>query len=341
MNIAPWTKACLFPATSASAEGFLDVSDGHSVYWEEYGNPDGIPVLYLHGGPGRPRPHAIPRLFDPEAFRLILMDQRGTRRSRPLGEMRANTTQHLIGDIETLRKARGIETWHVFGGSWGSTLGLCYGIAHPDRLGSLTVWGIYLALASEADWVNFGARWMKPRECEALVDHAGATTTSELLEGYRALIEDPDPAVHEPAIKIYNAHQAALSDIRHYDASLDRDRESTAEMLPQLKIELGYFCANCFIPDGHILDQAHRLRGIPGTIIQGADDMICPCANATELARFWPDADLHIVPDAGHFVFEPGIAARVMETFAAIARAEGLHTTPNKPIKQGAINATL
>ncbi|MDA7965369.1 alpha/beta fold hydrolase [Ruegeria sp.] len=318
------------------------MGDGHEVFWEEYGHPNGIPVLYLHGGPGRPRPRAIPRLFDPERFRLILMDQRGTRRSRPLGEMRGNTTQALIGDIEALRVLRGIDSWHVFGGSWGSTLGLCYGIAHPDRLRSLTVWGVFLALAAEAEWVNFGARWMKPRECDALTRHVDAKTSQDLLERYRDLITDPDLAIHEPAIRIYTAHQSALADIRHYDPELDRDEESVAEILPQLEIELGYFCQGCFIPDRYILDQIGRLQGVPGTIIQGADDMICPCANATELARAWPDATLHIVPDAGHFVFEPGIAARVMATFDGIARSDSARANPpEQHTNRGASNETL
>ena len=319
----------LFPERPALAEGYLDVGNGHEIFWEEFGNADGIPVVYLHGGPGRPRPRAIPGLFDPDRFRVILMDQRGTRKSRPLGEMRYNTTQHLIRDIEMLRVSRDVDTWHVFGGSWGSTLGLCYGIAHREKIRSLTVWGIYLALASEAEWVNFGARWMKPVECDALVEHVDASNSQELLTRYRDLVSDPDPRVHEPAVRRYCAHQSALSNIRHYTPALDRDEESLAELLPQLKIELGYFCEQCFIPDRYILDHADRLSGIPGTIIQGTDDMICPCSNATELAKAWPDADLHIVPDAGHYVFEPGIANRVTACFDAIARAQTAQSGPD------------
>ena len=310
----------LFPSFDAHRSGWFSVGAPHELYWEQSGDPHGIPVLFLHGGPGRPWPTAVRRFFDPRVYRIVAFDQRGTWRSKPLGCLEDNTTEHLVDDIEALRGHLRIEDWLVFGGSWGSFLSLVYAIRHPERVRGMVLWGIYLGLATENTWVNRDARWMRPEACDALAEHVGERDPDALLRAYRARVANPDSAVHLPALEVYEAHQDALSNIRNFDARYFRVPPTVQERRAEVRIGLEYFLNGCFVEDGYILDNAARLSGIPGAIVHGADDLLCPPSNALDLARAWPDARLTIVPNAGHFAFEPGIREAILAAFHEFGR---------------------
>lgn len=302
--------------------GRLDVGDGHVLYWEQSGNPDGRPVLFLHGGPGAVWPDDIRRLVDPALFRFIALDQRGAYRSRSLGEVSRNTTQDLIHDIEMLRAHLGVREWIVFGGSWGSCLGLTYAIRHPEVVQRLVLWGIYLARAGENIWANQIARWLRPAEVDALVKLAGTDDPLGILRAFRRLVDDPDPAIRHAALDTYEAHQAALANVQALDKRLSPADRSPEQIWAEVRIGLNYFLSDGFLPADHILQQAHRLAGIPGTIVHGAEDLLCPLANAHDLAAVWPDAELVTVPGAGHSPFEQGIAQHLIRAFAAAGSSD-------------------
>ncbi len=309
----------LYPAIEAFDHGWLEVEPPHVLYWEQSGRPDGLPVLFLHGGPGRPWPVAVRRLFDPARYRLVAFDQRGSWRSRPLGCLTNNTTAHLVADIERLRQSFGIESWFLFGGSWGSTLALAYALRHPERVRGMALWGIFLALAAENRWVNQTVRWLRPEACDRLVALVGESEPKHLLEAYRARLEDPRPEIRLQAYRVYEAHQDALSNIKSFDPAFWREEPTFEVALAELRIALTYFIEDCFLPEGHILDRAQRLAAIPGVIVHGEDDLLCPPSNAYDLHHAWPGSRLHMVPSAGHFAYEPGIRARLRATFDEFA----------------------
>ena len=306
----------LFPDIEPYASGHLGLSQRHSMHWEVCGNPDGMPLVFLHGGPGGGcLPHHR-RFFDPSFWRIVLLDQRGAGRSTPTAEIGDNTTWHLVADLERLRSHRGIERWALFGGSWGSTLALAYAESFPERTTAMVLRGIFLASADEIDWFMHGMRKLFPEAWDRFNGFLPSDERNDLLANYHRRLTDPDPAVHGPAAAAWDAYESDCSTL------LPRSDgppafESDAIALAIARIEAHYFVHDGFLADGELLGNLHRIEHLPCTIVQGRYDVVCPPVTALALARAWPSAELVIVPDAGHSVREPGIAR---ELVAAVER---------------------
>lgn len=296
----------LFPPIEPYQSGRLRVGGLHELYWEQSGNPRGRPLLFLHGGPGAGASPDHRRFFDPAAYRIVVFDQRGAGRSTPLGETRENTTSDLIADIERLRELLEIERWHLFGGSWGSTLALAYAQAHPERVTALILRGIFLCRDSEVQWFLYGLRNFFPEAWERFAGHLPEAERGDLLAGYLKRLLDPDPAVHLPAAQAWSTYEGACSTLLPSPETVAAfGRERTA--LGLARLEAHYFAHGIFLEEGALLAGAERLRGIPGVIVQGRYDNVCPPVTAWELARAWPEAEFQLIPDAGHSAMEPNI----------------------------------
>ncbi len=306
----------LFPEIDPYAMGRLDVDALHTLYWETCGNPDGTPLVFLHGGPGGGcLPHHR-RYFDPAFWRIVLVDQRGAGRSTPSAELRGNTTQDLIADLERLRRHLGIGQWLVFGGSWGSTLALAYAEAHPARCLGLVLRGIFLARPAELDWFMNGMRNVFPEAWRAFSGFLPEAERGDLLGSYYRRLCDPEPAVHLPAAQAWDRYEGACSTLlpsNDFAVKIDSD----ASALAIARIEAHYFVHRAFLADDQLLAGLARIRHLPCTIVQGRYDIICPPVTADTLVRAWPEAEYIVVPDAGHSVREPGIAR---ELVAAVER---------------------
>lgn len=312
----------LYPPLEPHAGGFLDCTAGHTLYWESSGNRRGLPVLFLHGGPGAGASPVHRQFFDPAVFRIVIFDQRGAGRSTPLGGLEANTTQDLLRDIERLRHHLGIDRWIVFGGSWGSTLALAYAQEHPDRCVALVLRGIFLGRASEIDWFLYGIRQVFPEAWREFAHFIPEPERHDLLEAYHRRLQDPDPAVHMPAARRWSAYEGSCSTLLP-NSALVADFASDRVALGLARIEAHYFRNGIFLPENHLVENIHKVKGIPATIVQGRYDAVCPPASADDLHRAWPEADYYIVPDAGHSAFEPGTRARLVATMDALAKKFG------------------
>jgi proline iminopeptidase len=315
----PTRRTDIYPPIEPYAQGWLDLTPPHRMYWEESGNPAGIPVVFLHGGPGAGASAAHRRFFDPAAFRIIVFDQRGAGRSQPHGSIADNTTAHLVADIECLRMARGIDAWIVFGGSWGSTLALAYAQAHPTAVRALVLRGIFLSRKIELDWFLYGMRHVFP---EAWRDFAGFLPPEErddLLLGYHRRLIDPDPSIHLPAARAWSAFEGQCSTLLPSPETVASFNDD-AKALGLARIEAHYFRHGCFLADGALLAGIDRIRTIPTTIVQGRYDMVCPILSADDLARAWPEARYIVVPDAGHSAMEPGIRAALVGAMERLKR---------------------
>ena len=293
----------LYPPIDAARTGFLDVGDGHELYWEESGNPTGVPVVFLHGGPGAGVNPQHRRFFDPDHWRIILFDQRGAGRSKPHASIEDNTTWHLVDDIEKLRTHLGIDRWLVFGGSWGALLALVYAIGHRDRCLGLILRGVFLGRPAELDWFLNGMGAFFPEAHRAFHEFLPKAERSDVLDGYFRRLTDDDPAIHIPAARAWNAYENACSIL------VPRLPVGTggAPALHLARIEAHYFRHAMFLKDDYILKNAKALQGLPGTIVQGRYDVICPIQTADALAQVWPGVDYVVVPDAGHSALEPPI----------------------------------
>jgi len=309
----------LHPPITPYASGMLETAGIHRIYWETSGNPDGIPVLFVHGGPGSGTSPNQRRFFDPVRYRIVLFDQRGSGRSTPHGELADNTTPQLIADMEALRRALGIETWLVFGGSWGSTLALAYAEAHLERCLGLVLRGIFLCRPSEIDWFLYGIRAFFPEAQRQLAEFIPEGERHDLLGAYHRRLLDPDPAVHQPAAHEWATFESSCSTLLpspELVAAFCSDKTA----LSLSRIEAHYFVNHIFLPDNSLLAGVDRIRSIPAVIVQGRYDAVCPIATADELARAWPEARYVVVPDAGHSAFEPSIARELVaacDRFAA------------------------
>jgi proline iminopeptidase len=308
----------LFPPIDPYATGMLDVGEPHRMYWETSGNPEGIPALFLHGGPGAGASPEHRRFFNPERYRVVVFDQRGSGRSTPLGELRDNTTTHLIADIERLREHLGVERWLVFGGSWGSTLGLAYAEAHPARCLGLVLRGIFLGRAVEGDWFLHGMRTIFPEAWHRFAEFLPENERGDLLASYYRRLISPEPSVHGPAARSWAAYEGACSTLLSNAAvSAAFTREPTA--LGLARIEAHYFINRFFLGEGELLAGVQAVEEIPTIIVQGRYDVVCPIRTADDLVRAWPRTDSGpghldyvIVPDAGHAASEPGIRAALV-----------------------------
>ncbi|MEK9673308.1 MAG: prolyl aminopeptidase [Rhodospirillaceae bacterium] len=307
--------ADLYPRIEPFAQGMLDVSGGHRIYWEESGNPAGVPVVFLHGGPGAGTNPTHRRFFDPDYYRIILFDQRGSGRSKPFGEVRENSTQNLIADMEQVRQHLNIHQWLLFGGSWGSTLALAYGIAHPENSLGFILRGIFLGQASEIDWFLYGIKRIFPEAWQRFCDYIPAAEQGDLLAAYHKRLVDPDPAVHMPAAETWSRYESACSTLRHNDGG-----GSGRGALSLARLEAHYFVNGSFMENNHILDNLGRVSHLPATIVQGRYDIICPIETADKLRAAWPNARYVVVPDAGHSAMEPGIRSGL------VAAADGFRS---------------
>ena len=297
----------------------LRVDSRHQIYWEESGNPRGVPVIFLHGGPGAGATPAHRRFFDPSFYRIVILDQRGAGRSLPHGEIVDNTTPLLVEDIEAVRKHRGIDQWHVFGGSWGSTLALAYAEAYPAHVRGLILRGIFLCRKSEIDWFLYGIRNVFPEAWRAFSGFLPPTERGDLLESYYRRLIDPDPAVHMPAARAWSVYEGACSTLLPSPETITAFGEDRMA-LGLARIEAHYFRHGIFLPENSLLDNVDRIRRIPATIVQGRYDMVCPTVTADDLTRAWPEADYVIVPDAGHSAMEPGIRAALVTAMEKLKR---------------------
>jgi proline iminopeptidase len=309
----------LFPEIGPFETGYLPLSAGHVMYWEQAGNPNGRPVLFLHGGPGAGAGSVHRRFFDPNYWRIVIFDQRGAGRSRPLGGLETNTTPDLVADIELLRGHLGIDRFLLFGGSWGSTLALAYAQAHPSRVGGAVLRGVFLGRPQEVEWFLYGMQAVFPEAHAAFAGFLPEPERGDLLAGYLRRLTDPDPSVHLPAARAWSVYEGTCSTLLPSPEtvngfSLDRTALGLA------RIEAFYFAHGLFLPTNGLLGHMDRISHIPAEIVQGRYDMICPVVTAFDLAAVWRNARMTIVPDAGHSALEPGIRRALV---AAVERFRG------------------
>ena len=301
----------LYPPIDPFDQRVIDMGDGHRLYVEQCGNPHGIPVVVLHGGPGGGCSPAMRRYFDPGVFRVVLFDQRGCGRSRPHASVHANTTWDLVADIEAIRSALGIDRWICFGGSWGAALALIYAISHPDRVAHLVLRGVFLMTRSELDWFyGGGAGAFFPDLWERFVAPIPAEERGDLIGAYHRRLFSGNLMEETRLARSWANWENALASVHNEGAS----GESPAEYARAFaRLENHYFQNGGFLErDGWILSERHRIRHIPATIVQGRLDMICPPQAAWALAQGWEKADLRIIPLAGHALSEPGISAELV-----------------------------
>ena len=301
----------LYPEIEPYAQGRLPVDPPHELYWEECGNPDGSPVLFLHGGPGAGIAASARRFFDPGHYRVILFDQRGAGRSTPHAEIKGNDTDALVADIDALRKDRDVERWLVFGGSWGSLLALAYAQAHPERCRGLILRGIFLGGRGEIDWFLNGMGRFFPEAGRAFAGHLPSSERDDLLAGYLRRLTNTDPAVHMPAALAWRRYETACSALIPRDEAAVSQEDQRAA-LALARTEAHYFANECFLHDGALLAGVRRMEAIPGVIVQGRYDMVCPPHIADQLAAAWPRARYELIADAGHSAMEPGITAALV-----------------------------
>lgn len=311
----------LFPEIEPYDKGYLQLSPLHRMYYEECGNSRGVPVVFLHGGPGAGANATHRRFFDPAFYRIVIFDQRGSGRSQPLGEVRENTTPLLIADMERLREHLGIERWFVFGGSWGSTLALAYAEHHPERVRGLALRGIFLCRKSEIRWFLYGLREFAPEAWRAFAGHVPEAERDDLMAAYWKRLMDPDPGVHLPAARAWSVYEGSCSTLLPSPETV-RAFSADGLALGLARMEAHYFRNDIFLPENFLLDNIDRIRKIPSFIVQGRYDLVCPVRNADDLTRAWPEARYTIIPDAGHSAMETGTRAALvagMEAFKALA----------------------
>merc|ERR1712241_1246838 len=302
----------LYPPIGTNKTGMLKVSDLHTVYWEESGCQEGLPVMVLHGGPGGASQEVYRQYFDPKAYRVIQIDQGGCGKSIPHAELQENNTQALVADIEKLRGSLGIQTWYVFGGSWGSTLSLTYAIHHPDRVRALILRGIFMCRRSELlFFYQNGASHIFPDKFQPYKNHIPAEEQSDLILAYYKRLTSPDGAVRRAAAREWTLWEMGTSkllpDTKYIDKADNLDFAAAFA-----RIECHYFVNGIFVEEGFILKQAEKLAKIPMDIVQGRYDVVCPATSAWELHQALPHSKLSIIPDAGHSMGEVGIAKQLV-----------------------------
>jgi proline iminopeptidase len=302
----------LYPEIEPYADHFLPVSDRHTIHYEEAGNPDGLPVLFVHGGPGGGIEPVYRRYFHPEKYRVILVDQRGSGKSTPHAELEENNTQNLIADMETVRDHAGVDRWMVFGGSWGSTLGLAYSQAHPERVTSLVLRGIFMCRDDEISWFyQAGASKLFPDLWEAFLAPIPVAEHDDLLHAYYRRLTGNDEQLKLEAAKAWSIWEASTSKLLISQDLADHFGED-AFSLAFARIESHYFVNHAFLTPNQLLNDIDKIRHIPGVIVQGRYDVVCPATSAWDLHKAWPEAEFHMIPDAGHSMSEAGIIDKLI-----------------------------
>jgi proline iminopeptidase len=311
----------LYPVPEPNDSGFLEVSDLHTIYWEESGNARGKPVVFLHGGPGDGTNPAYRRFFDPAKYRIVLFDQRGCGKSTPYAEVRENTTWDLVADMERIREHLKIERWQVFGGSWGSTLALAYAQAHPERVTEMVLRGIFLVRRSELLWFyQEGASQIFPDLWEVYEAAIPPDERGDYLAAYARRLTSPDPAVHMPAARAWSAWEGSTARLL-VDPDFAARFAGESRALGLARIECHYFAHGAFLDtEDQLLRDVPRIRHIPATIVQGRYDIICPARSAWDLHRAWPEAELMLVADAGHSALDPANARALVAATDRYAR---------------------
>ena len=303
----------LYPKIEPYLEGTLSVSDHHTIAWECAGNPEGIPVIVIHGGPGGGSQPSYRQYFDPQKWNIIQFDQRGCGKSTPYASLEENTTNHLVSDIEALRKHLNVETWHVFGGSWGSTLSLIYGISYPKRVRSFILRGIFMCRRSELNWFyQEGASHVFPDAFEPYLNHIPKDEQHALISAYYRRLTSDDVEVRRNAAKEWTRWEMATSRLLPDPEYLDK-AEDLDFAVAFARIECHYFINAIFVEEAYILNNTSLIEEIPTVIVQGRYDMVCPVKSAWELHKQLPNSKLHIIPDAGHSMGEVPIAKALVE----------------------------
>lgn len=303
----------LYPPSEPFVQHTLAVGDDHTLHVAEYGRPDGVPAVFLHGGPGASSESWHPRFFDPEIFRVVVFDQRGCGRSTPHASLEANTTWHLVADIERLREHLGIERWLVFGGSWGSTLGLAYAETHPDRVTALVLRGIFLCRPGDVAWFfQEGARRLLPDHWRDFVAPIPEAERDDLVGAYHRRLFGSDDIARMSAAKAWSIWEGRAATLLP-NPEVVAHFANPSVALSLARIECDYFVNDCYLEPDQLVRDAGRLADIPGTIVHGRYDLICPLDQADALAAAWPQADYRIIADAGHAALEPGIVDALVD----------------------------
>ena len=312
-----------YPPIEPNRTGYLKVSGGHELYWEESGNPRGKPVIFLHGGPGAGTEPSHRCFFHPELYRIILMDQRGCGKSRPHADLHENTTWHLVSDIEQLRRELQIDQWVVFGGSWGSTLALAYAETYPSVVSALILRGIFLCRQLELRWFyQFGAHHLFPEAWDSYISLTPPEERNDLIGAYYRRLTSPDPAVRKDAAKRWAFwEESALRLIPDPNLSRSSTDDSHADAIA--RIECHYFMHHAFFKtDNWLIEHISQIRHVPAVIVHGRYDIVCPVVNAWDLHRAWPEAKLEIIPDAGHAAGEPGVTNALVQATDAFGQVD-------------------
>ncbi|MEQ7873480.1 prolyl aminopeptidase [Sphingomonas sp. ASV193] len=316
-------RRTLYPPIEPRESGMLDVGDGHALFWELSGNPDGKPVVFLHGGPGGGASPAHRRQFNPDKYNILVFDQRGCGRSTPYASLENNTTWHLVADLEQLReRVMKVEKWQVFGGSWGSTLALAYAETHPERVTELVLRGIFLFEQYELDWmyVEGGASQIYPDKFAEFLAPIPEAERGDMVEAYRKRLTGDDEAAKIEAAKAWSKWEGDIVTLLPSPGTIDHITDPKVAVAVA-RIENHYMANMGWFEPGQLLRDAHKLRGIPGVIVQGRHDSCTPPAAAWKLKQAWPEVDLQIVPDGGHLFSEPGITdglVRATDRFAGL-----------------------
>lgn len=315
------TEHTLFPEISSNLEDTLITDDGHEIYYEISGNPDGFPVVFLHGGPGGGCNPNQRRFFDPSFYKIILLDQRGCNRSKPQGSIINNTTEHLVADLDAIREKLTIDRWLVFGGSWGSTLALSYALAHPNRVSGLILRGIFLSRPSELNWFLSDIQHFYPDVWHTLESYLPEEKRSNVLEAFNDLIFSDDPKVNRPAGVAWNAYESAIMRLLPRTPEPDDNATPMSQLMieaaqdvevSRARVQIHYINNLCFINGAEVLNACEALSHIPTVIVQGRYDMVCPPKSAWQLSRAMPHAEFHIIPDAGHSAMETGVVSALV-----------------------------
>jgi proline iminopeptidase len=309
MDIATAQRRTLYPPIQPYDSGHLGVGDGHSLYWELCGNPDGKPVVFLHGGPGGASSPDHRRQFNPDKYKILVFDQRGCGKSTPFANLENNTTWDLVEDIEKLRtQVAKVEKWQAFGGSWGSTLALAYAQTHAERVTELVLRGIFLFQQYELDWLykEGGASSLYPDKWEEFVAPIPENERGDLLQAYRKRLTSDDPALQLQAAKAFSAWEGNVVTLLPSPEVMEEFTEGV-KAIAIARIENHYMIHKGWLEEGQLLRDVDRIRNIPGVIVQGRHDCCTPPRAAWALKKAWPEVDLRIVPDGGHLYNEPGI----------------------------------
>ena len=323
MDMPATARRALYPEIQPYESGMLDVGDGHNLYWELSGNPDGKPVVFLHGGPGGGSSPEHRRQFNPDKYKILVFDQRGCGKSTPYASLEANTTWHLVDDIEKLRAGVAkVEKWQVFGGSWGSTLSLAYAQKYPERVSELVLRGIFLFDQNEIDWMykDGGASQIYPDKFEEFLAAIPANERGNLVEAYRKRLTSDDPDVRLAAAKAWSKWEGDIVTLLPSPSTIEHFT-SPEVAVAVARIENHYMGNHGWIEEGQLLREASKLRGIPGVIVQGRHDTCTPPVAAWKLKAAWPEVELNIIPDGGHLFSEPGVLdglIRATDRFAGL-----------------------